>query len=311
MPARGIHAHPTRKLGLIRGTAHKPVLLASQFFDASQVPPFDPEDDNLQDLPFVLGRNNQIGSCGPTTCANDLVATTLGEIVPSDDDVVRFYSYVSGYDPSLDDEPGGNPTDVGVDMQDMLEKLMKVGMGDGKGGVIKPVAFAKLDLADEAQEAAINAFNGCAQAVDLETAQQEQTDEDPPVWDYVRSGEWGGHAIFSGKYVAKTGRITVITWQQHVEETTEFRAEQEQELWLIIWPQNLNAPGVDVAKLAEVYKALTGRDLPIPDPGPNPGPNPDPDPGPSPAPSNALQELEAFIDRAVEEFKALLRRLFG
>lgn len=286
-PASGIHAHPDLKLGLAPPSdPDKPVLKLSSFFNAAVVPTHDPEDDNLLDLPFAMGRNNQIGSCGPTGAANSKVAASRGKVVLTDDEIVEFYSYVSGYDPAQDDPSGQteNPTDVGVENQDMLEKLLEVGIGGHK-----PLAFAKIDsLDDDFLEAAVNAFQGALFGVTLEDAQQSQTDEQPPVWDYKRSSTWGGHDVYSGRYVAATRRIGLVSWQLLIDTTNEFRDHQLDEAYVIIWPETLDAPGVDREKLIAAYMQLTGDPLPVPAPAPDPVPDPDPvppvDPDPAPTP---------------------------
>lgn len=264
--------------------------MLSSFFDAKLVPKHDPQDDNLGTLPFVLGENDRVGDCGPVAVANSLIAATGGRVVPTNAQIIEFYSYVSDYDPSqTDPETGENPTDVGVDMQDMMEKLMKVGIAGRK-----PVAFAKIDdLSDDFVEATINSFNGAELGVDLEVEQQNQTDEVPPEWDYVKSADWGGHAIHAGRYDSATGRITVISWQLKVSTTAAFRAHQLEEAWIIIWEELLDVPGLDLHALSTMFTDLTGKSFPVPvDPVPPPTPPeptpPAPDPTPTPVPAGCF-----------------------
>jgi hypothetical protein len=66
--------------------------------------------------------------------------------------------------------------------------------------------------------------------------------------------------------------------------TDAFMKHQLGECWVVVFPEHLQNPGflagVDVAKLAADYQALTGRPFPV---QPTPAPTP-PAPGPGPAP---------------------------
>jgi hypothetical protein len=236
--------------------------------------------DHFGKLSFGLYGNDRYGVCGPTSVANLIRLITGGllgaEIQPSQEDVFDLY------------RRSGNPTfnpvtdagDQGVDMQTMLEELLKNGIGDGKGGKVKPVAFAKVDVnSDPELEAAVAIFGGVLWGVNLETAQEAQTNATPPKWDFKKSGEWGGHAVLDGAY--ETGQLEdVISWALRVETTAAFRSNQLEEAWVVIFPWHLEHPafqaGVDVAALAVAYKALTGKELVIPAPTPVPVPTVNP-----------------------------------
>jgi hypothetical protein len=67
-------------------------------------------------------------------------------------------------------------------MQTLLELALEYGIG-GK----KPLAFAKVDAGNlDELHAAVEIFGGVLLGVDLETAQQSQTDNGR--WDYKKSG---------------------------------------------------------------------------------------------------------------------------
>jgi hypothetical protein len=268
--ATGIHAHPTHKLGR-RPPSRKPALLLGDILTG--VAPAHPVTaDHFGKLPFGLYGNDKYGDCGPTSVANLVRLVTGGllgaEVQPSQDDVFDLYrrSGNPNFDPKTDAD------DNGVDMQTMLEALLAGGIGNGNGGMMKPIAFAKVDVtSDDQLTAAVSIFGGCLWGVDLQTAQQAQTDAHPPKWDYQRSGVWGGHAIVNGAY--ESGALEdVISWAKRVETTTAFRRHQLQEAWVVVWPWNLDHPafqqGIDVTALAAAYKSLTGRDLPHPTPPP-------------------------------------------
>ncbi len=268
--AAGIHAHPTHKLGL-RPPSRKPALLLADILTG--VAPAHPATaDHFGKLAFGLYQNDKYGDCGPTSVANLARLVTGGllgaEVQPSQDDVFDLYRR-SG-NPQFDPKTGAD--DNGVDMQTMLEALLAGGIGNGNGAKVKPIAFAKVDVtSDDQLTAAVSIFGGCLWGVDLQTAQQAQTDAHPPKWDFHSSGEWGGHAIVNGAY--KSGALEdVISWALRVETTATFRRHQLQEAWVVVWPWNLDHPafqaGVDVTALAAAYKSLTGRDLPHPTPPP-------------------------------------------
>jgi hypothetical protein len=267
----GIHDHPTRKLGR-RPPSGKPALRFGDFLKAGVAPAHPATGDHFKQLAFGLYENDKYGDCGPTSVAN-LVRLVSGgltgtEVMPSQDDVFDLYRR-SG-NPNFNPQTGAD--DNGVDMQTMLEALLSGGIGDGRGGVLLPVAFAKVDVtSDDQLTAAVSIFGGSLWGVDLQVAQQAQTDAHPPKWDYHHSSEWGGHAIVAGAY--ESGALEdVISWATRVETTSGFRRHQLQEAWVVVWPWNLEHPafqeGVDLAALASAYKALTGRDLPLPDPAP-------------------------------------------
>jgi hypothetical protein len=280
-PASAKKGHPKYKLGR-RKPKNAPALLLRNIL--SGVFPASPATaDHFGKLTFGLYGNDKYGVCGPTGVANLVRLVTGGllgtEIQPSQEDVYDLYRR-SG-------NPNFNPVtgegDSGVDMQTMLEELLKNGIGDGQGGTVKPVAFAKVNVNSDAElEAAVAIFGGCLWGVTLDVAQQAQTNANPPTWDYVFSGVWGGHAVLNGAY--ENGFIEdVISWDLRVETTETFRAKQLEEAWVVVWEWNLEHPafleGVDVAALAAAYKALTGKELPIPAPSPTPTP-----PAPTPVP---------------------------
>lgn len=270
--------HPCYKLGR-RPPEQRPALMFADIRTGA-IPEHPAAADHLGAIEFGLYQNDRYGDCGPTMCANyvRLVSTALlGEMVaPSQTDVFDLYRR-SG-NPNFDPKTGAD--DNGVVLQTMLDTWLKEGMGDGHGGIVKPVAFAKVDVtSDDELEAAVSIFGGCLWGVDLEVAQQSQTDANPPVWDYRRSGEWGGHAILDGKY--EQDRQTVVSWAMRIATTDAFRRRQLEEAWVVVLPWHLDYPGfqlgVDLDALASAYRALTGRTLPVPVTPPPPPPAADPD----------------------------------
>lgn len=225
---------------------------------------------------WALGRNDQYGTCGPTSAANYLKLVyryLYGEnITVTDDAIIDLYRR-SG-NPNFD--PATGYDDNGVVMQTMLEAWTAGGIQvvrtDGRIETARPVAFAQVDedSIDEIR-AAIAIFGGVLFGVDLETAQQTQM-----VWDFQSSPDWGGHAIVAGEYTSATGDVdvSVVSWAEVIGTTDRFCAAQLDEVWVAILPQHLEHPafldGVDLAGLRDAYQRLTGRVLPVPAPSPDP-----------------------------------------
>lgn len=293
---------PDRRLGR-RPPSNKPAIMFAQIA-ATAVLPHPSTVDNLDDVTdFGLYGNDQYGDCGPVSVANSIkLLTKIGtgeEVSVTQADVFDLYrrSGNPNFDPETDTD------DNGVDMQTMLEALLK----DGIGGR-KPLAFAKVDVTNLDEVRAAIAYFGCVLfGIDLQLGQQD--DSDPGgVWDYEPSREWGGHAIVAGKYTSRTEPgvpdFSAITWAFTIGMTDAFCAHQLEEAWVVIWPEHLTHPdflaGVDINALAAAYTALTDRPFPAvvpPEPVPvPPAPTPVP-PGAAPFPGASV-EVAARIARA-------------
>lgn len=226
--------------------------------------------------------NDKYGVCGPVSIANQrkLVTKYLGGegVSATQDDVFDLYRR-SG-NPNFD--PLTHADDNGVDMQTMLEQVVKggIGMGSGLNPPAKAIAFARVNVKNPDElRAAVAIFGSMVLGVLLEDAQDAQTHTG--LWDYAESPLWGGHAILHGRYRDEPGDINdrdgVITWGKIVDMTQAFIAHQLEEAWIVIWPENLGTiqfqQGIDLRALAVAYLALTDRVLPIAPPAPPPVPD--------------------------------------
>jgi hypothetical protein len=306
--AVGTHAHETRKLGLQPPT-HRAALALGDYLTG--VAPAHPVTaDHFGTVPFGMYANDQHGVCGPTAAANLRRLVTAGltgaMVAPSQEDVYDLYrrSGNPNFDPNL---PADDPRqqDDGVEMQTMLEAVQASGIGG-----VRSVAFAKVDVtSDDEMTAAVSLFGGILWGVDLDVAQQAQTDAHPPFWDYKRSAVWGGHAVLTGAY--ETGNLEdVISWDLRIPTTAAFRRRQLGEAWVVIFPEHLGSrafqAGVNLAGLAAGYQALTGRPLPAvvpPQPLPPPAPTPTPMP-PAPTPVPARRPADSALIAAFETWRA-------
>jgi hypothetical protein len=303
--AVGINDHPELKLGR-KPPKNAPALRLANFLTGT-TPAHPLSADHFATVDdWGLYQNNIFGICGPTCAANSrkLVTKILtgSEQSPPQSAVNDLYRR-SG-NPGFTGDPNNPGDDNGVDMQTMCEAMLK----DGLDGV-KPLGFAKVDVSNLAElDAAISIFGFLLLGVNLETAQQSQTDR--RVWDYNHTPEWGGHAVLNGRYKEDADptheRRGVVTWATVVDMTDMFISHQLDEAWIVIWPEMWDHPGFeqvfDKEAFAAAYQQITNRPFPAPVPAPTPTPTPTPAPQPAPAPSPAPagdpdQDLAAALTR--------------
>jgi hypothetical protein len=270
-----------------RPPSNKPALMLADFL-SGVVPAVPQAADNFAGVPsWELGHNDEYGTCGPTSVANNRRLVSYGLTgtmdAPTWPEIADLYrrSGNPGFNPNL---PGGDPKqdDNGVDMQTMLGELLKNGIGGRK-----PLAFAKIAAGDMTTlDAAVALFGGTLLGLTLDTAQQSQTDIG--TWTHVSSPVWGGHAVASGRYVDPAGtasdRTAVITWAEIIDMDRGFVTSQMDEDWVVLWPEHLGSKefcaGVNIGALASAYQSLTGRSFPVIPVPPIPTPVPIPVPGP-------------------------------
>jgi hypothetical protein len=287
-------------LGRLPHDPDRPTLKLGRYLATEAVVPHPAGADYLALVnDWGLYGNDKFGDCGPVSVANQRKQVTHylagTEQSPSLDDVFNLYR-ASG-NPSFDPATGAD--DNGVVMADMLSALLKTGIGG-----TRPLAYASVDVAKpEEVRAAIGLFGSVLFGVELDVAQQAQTDKHQP-WDYVRrSAAWGGHAILAGAYTGDASHgavdVSVVSWGERIGVTDAFCARQLAEAWVVIWPELLGTEefdkGLDISALAADYQQLTGRPFPsLPTPVP---------PAP-PAPSDAA--FRAKVAEFVAEAQAWL-----
>jgi hypothetical protein len=289
--------HPTRRLGWKPKAPDRDVLKLGDYL-TGVMPTHPATVDYFQKITtaggWLLGRNDQFGTCGPTSFANLLllVSSWLADapIKVTDDDIIDLY------------RRSGNPTfnpvtgegDNGVDMTVMLSAAIKSGIGGNY-----PLAFASVNSSDPTEVWAAGAlFGGVLWGADLDVAQQHQTDT--KLWDYVAgSGQWGGHAIMAaGRYTDAPGTVTdrtgLVTWQTPIDSTDAFITHQVQERYVVVFPFHLGSrqfmAGVNLQALAADYTELTGKPFPNPPTPPVPVP-----PGPTPPPTPTTDPLDVQL----------------
>jgi hypothetical protein len=240
------------------------------------VPDHPTAADHFSLIPtWILGGNDQFGTCGPVSVANarllvtSYLTGTPQRVTTSD----VFDLYRRSGNPNFDPATGAD--DNGVDLQTMLEAVHSGGLAG-----VECAAFARVDFTSmEELRAAVAIFGSVIYGVNLEVDQQNQTGNG--LWDFSQSADWGGHAVMSGRYTeSPQDRTGVITWADVVDMTDAFMSHQVEEAWVVIWPEHFGTTefqqGVNQAQLAADYEALTGQPFPVAPPTPAPGPTPDP-----------------------------------
>lgn len=269
-------------------------------------------DDNLTKVrSWGLYANNRFGTCGPASLANHyrLVTAYLTGAQRNISDADVFDLYRRSGNPNFDPNTGAD--DNGVEMSTMLSAAVAGGVGGAK-----PLAFAQVDATSiEEMRAAVAIFGGVLWGSDLQSAQESQFTHHQD-WDYVPgSGDWGGHATLTGKYLDspddRIDRMTTITWEVPKACTNAFINHSVQEAWVVVWPENVGSSqfqqGIDQTALASDFQALTGQTLdlgptPSPTPPAPPAPSGPPTPAPSPAPTAGPSQASRDFYAAIATF---------
>jgi hypothetical protein len=257
----------------------------------------------------MLG-NDVAGVCAPVTWANfrRLVTALLGgrEVYPTQEQVWALYKTQNPhFDPAgtADTNGPGSAADGGMDLQTLLEYLVKHGGPDG----VRALGFARVNPHDvEEVKAGLAIFGALWTGIVVQEINQEQFADGQP-WDYSRtSPDEGGHSVLTGGYgPAGAGPLggdeRFITWADETSFTDTFWSRKVEEVYAVIWPEHLKddafLAGVDMHAFAAAYTVITGG-KPFPAVIP-PAPKPTPTPAPTPAPgANAADRALAAALRA-------------
>jgi hypothetical protein len=264
----------------------------------AQKPPASVDYESGIDFPMY--GNDVAGDCGPAGCGHVVQSlTTYGQgrtATVTEATVLAFYSAISGY------VPGDPSTDVGVNLQDMLEYWRKHDLG---GHEI--LAFAEVDISNPAEvQLAIDLFDAVITGINLPQSAEDQFNAGK-VWDVVRGSKViGGHCVPFFGY--GNGLYKGATWAAVQAMTEAFRKKYAAEGWIVITREWLDAKGksptgLDLYGLGQALSVMTGDPNPIPAPQPQPVPVPTPPPAPTPAPNPRLAEAAV----AAQELADLMR----
>jgi hypothetical protein len=220
---------------------------------------------NTHDFPMF--RNDAIGDCGVASYGHMTIGLERSsgqyrtEVMLSDDDIVRGYSGISGYDPRT------GARDNGIYLLDGANYFRRVGVGRQKNGEPhKILAFARVDHTDEDEvKLASYLFGGLYIGAGLPDAAAQQIRDDRE-WDLSgdprldRFGSWGGHAMWAPKYDRKGGEV--VTWGQRQRFTWRWWHTYVDEVYAFINPDYMRSrsgrtpQGFDVEKLTNFLKTL-------------------------------------------------------
>jgi hypothetical protein len=256
-----------------RSAARSPRLALSRFL-TGQLPTTPPIVDWVSRVGasnWQMYGNDRWGDCVFAAAGHMITATSLygtgALITPSEAEILRAYSAVTGFDPNAG-PPGSNPTDQGTVVQDALSYWRRTGVAGHK-----ILAFAEVDVRDLAEVAdALYLFGHLMLGVNLPNAAMQQFDAGQ-AWHLTPDdgGTAGGHAVNLG-YEARGGGYRAITWGRSQPFSADWWAKYVEEAWVVVSPEWLTAAGtdpagVDLAALSTAFTALTGQPFPsIPTP---------------------------------------------
>jgi len=150
---------------------------------------------------------------------------------------IADYSASTGY---VLDDPN---TDNGTDMREALKYRQSTGILDASGRRHKVGAYLAItpnNVAELVQAAYV--FDAVEIGFNFQQAQDDQFAGG--TWDYVAgSPTVGGHAI--PMFGRNSGRFGVVSWAKHLWITTAFIENLIDEAWAIVYPDSLNAKGVN------------------------------------------------------------------
>lgn len=300
----------TRRYGR-RAPKNAPHLRLANFL-TGVVPAHPAADDNLARLNggWAMLGNDSAGDCVAVTWANfrRLVTALLAtEAYPVQAWVWEVYRTQNpGFDPNgtASTNGPGSSHDQGMDIQTLLEYLVKTGGPDG----VKAIGFAKVDHTNVAEvKAAIAIFGAVWTGITVLDANQDQFGNGQP-WDYVKGSPVdGGHSVLTGGYGAGGSGVLggdekFITWAEETSFTEAFWSHEVEETWVLIWPEHLKNPavlaGINLAAFAAAWTEITGDPFPVPvPPAPAPTPTPTPVP-PAPAPTPVADPADVALAAA-------------
>jgi hypothetical protein len=219
------------RLGKLPASTDHRTLKAAKYLDLEQLPT-GPTNLTRGVHQWPMYANDRIGDCGPASCGHMIQAWTAADgllIVPSPNSVISFYSTVSGFDPARGMNES-NPTDVGVNMLDMLNVWRRKGIGGRK-----ILAYVKVDIANKREaQAASFLFGGLSMGYELPEYVQglsrwymgdRKRGDDTP-------GSWGGHAVNRVVHSARTKKN--VSWGGLMPVTYEFDREYSDECYAVL-----------------------------------------------------------------------------
>jgi hypothetical protein len=245
------------KLGKLAPKKNLKTLSFARYFLAGDLPTPPPKVFREYKVPAVkwgMYGNDAIGDCTCAAIAHMLMLVTAHTgtmVVPPEQDVLDFYSAVSGY------VPGDASTDNGAAITDVLERWQTVGLSGHK-----ILGWASIDhLNPVALKTAIYLFGAVNIGIQVPAVAMEQFDA-KQAWHIVADdgGNEGGHSIPVFGY-GSLG-FTANTWAANQQYTNDWGAQYIDEAYAVVTEDWINqatgkAPNqLDVAALTADLAAL-------------------------------------------------------
>lgn len=280
-PAQGIHAHPSKKIGVRPEDTSRAKVAIGPFLQAGSTPVYPPSDEQ-PNFTYPMDRNDQAGDCvdaGGDHLSEVVIKTLTGTYTNWSDAVLlkNYQSQNPGFTSWADAE---GPNDNGMNIAEFLDYGIKQGYW---------LAYGAIDYTNTAEmKAAIDIGLGIITGETLDVAQQ-----DGKTWDYVpASSQWGGHCTVWTGYNADP---EVVTWGEDDYTMTEaFVTHQVTEAYFVLFQAHVDHPtfrdNFDLAGFAAAISQITDGKVvvpvtPTPTPAPTPTPVPDPFPPQPPVPN--------------------------
>ena len=195
------------KLGKLAPKHDARTLQFDKYLQPAALPKIPASKDWSGKVPqWLMLANDNLGCCtisGACHMIMDWSANANTEIVPTDSDVIKAYSAVSGYNPATGENDNG-----AVEL-DVLNYWRKTGIAQHK-----IFAYAALQPRNHSHiKAAVYLFGGVYIGLALPLSAQNQDIWDIPAGGFAGDGRpnsWGGHAVNVCSY--DDNYITVVTW---------------------------------------------------------------------------------------------------
>lgn len=209
-------------------------------------PPDEFGHENLVNWWGMLG-NDVLGDCaiaGPYH-ALQLWNAEAGRHFPINTArVVSTYSDITGYDPSLTDEHGNNPTDHGSNLDDVAKYWQKTGFPDSSGNFHKIDTYVALEPGDVEQLfLAAYLFDGVGVGIHMPSEWMAAFEAKKP-WDALKKPHIRGGHLVTG-VARRNGNLVVVTWGA-LQEMTPAGYEQQSMETLIYLDRDKLVNGKDI-----------------------------------------------------------------